>query len=235
MATVRQVTVLRGISLTWNTSVKQGIRMVRNIPWTRLRDVGNLTAVKLTVLIPAIGYLILFNEKAMEYLALTPELGGTREVGSVSVRLLLIYFGLCGLAAGATLYSIFCPEIIKRYSSPSNYVASTRESLGTTGYVIAAATVEKFDPAEHENMEVLMGWTDTPASHPDHRPHGWTLSPSEQKEILTFAYTALNDSGANARMATAGFFAIGFFVLAIPSLEVFIRCFGLLVKAFTGV
>lgn len=49
-----------------------------DLPWTTLREVGNLSAVKATVLIPLIGYLILFNQNVVEYLRLSPELTGAK-------------------------------------------------------------------------------------------------------------------------------------------------------------
>ena len=41
--------------------------------WSLLRTVGNLTAVRLTVLIPLVGYLIIFNENVVKYLDLAKE------------------------------------------------------------------------------------------------------------------------------------------------------------------
>jgi hypothetical protein len=69
------------------------------VPWTTLREIGNLSAVKLTILLPAIGYLIIFNENVIEYLKLSPELGLDSQSSTISIRLLTIYFGLTFVAS----------------------------------------------------------------------------------------------------------------------------------------
>jgi hypothetical protein len=43
--------------------------------WVRLRFVSNSTAAKATILVPLIGYLILFNEKVVEFLNLAKDIG----------------------------------------------------------------------------------------------------------------------------------------------------------------
>src|ERR1700681_4261929 len=78
--------------------------------WSLLRRVGNSSAVRLTILIPLIGYLIIFNSYVVHYLELPKEFAGAQPPGSaVSPRLLLIYFGLSALAAGSVIYAYFCP------------------------------------------------------------------------------------------------------------------------------
>jgi hypothetical protein len=71
--------------------------------WSLLRTVGNLTAVRLTILIPLVGYLIIFNANVVKYLDLAKEFVGISSHhfdSGVSAKLLLIYFGLCALAPG---------------------------------------------------------------------------------------------------------------------------------------
>ena len=43
------------------------------VHWTVLRPVGNSIIVKLTILVPAIGYLIIFNDKLVGYVDLIRE------------------------------------------------------------------------------------------------------------------------------------------------------------------
>ena len=107
--------------LRWDHVVKTIPQLVPR--WSRLRAIGNSGPVKLTILIPLIGYFVIFNAQLAHYLELVSEIGGfTVHQLSVSPRLLLIYFGLCAFAVGAALYSIFCPDQVKRYDSSAAYV-----------------------------------------------------------------------------------------------------------------
>jgi hypothetical protein len=105
--------------------------------WTKLREIGNSPAVKLTIAIPLVGYLILFNESVLHYLDLSRELfGQPRTAGEsgahVSWRLLVLYFGLCFIAVGAALYAWHCPDEIKSYRLPSDYL-SALSTIGAIG------------------------------------------------------------------------------------------------------
>ena len=70
--------------------------------WTLLRTVGNLTVIRLTVFIPLIGYLIIFNDVLLKNLELAKEFAGLPPISgsTLSPRLLLIYFGLCAVVVG---------------------------------------------------------------------------------------------------------------------------------------
>jgi hypothetical protein len=92
-------------------------QMQLHVPlWVRLRFVSNSSAAKATILIPLVGYLVLFNEKVVDFLNLIKELNGTHDAG-VSYRLILLYLGLCGIALGVMIYGWFCPNEPSR-SSP---------------------------------------------------------------------------------------------------------------------
>jgi hypothetical protein len=98
--------------------------MTIDVPrWSRLRAIGNSGPVKLTILIPLVGYFVIFNSQLAQYLELVSEIGGfTAHQFSVSPRLLLIYFGLCAFAVGSAVYSIFCPDEVKHYGISAAYV-----------------------------------------------------------------------------------------------------------------
>lgn len=90
---------------------------LRPVVWSRFWTVSSSRAARMTVLIPLIGYLIIFNAKIAEYLHVIRELGGSPNDVSVSPRLLLIYFGLCAIAAAVAIYSWRCPNAVKYYGS----------------------------------------------------------------------------------------------------------------------
>ena len=104
--------------------------------WTNLRSVGNSAPAKLTVIIPLVGYLIIFNEKLASYLELSHELFGVERLPQLPVRLLLKYLGLCLIAGGSIIFSIYCLLEIKKYRSTTEYIGGEleneyRRNLGT--------------------------------------------------------------------------------------------------------
>jgi hypothetical protein len=50
------------------SAVRVTTPQLRAVPWSRLRSLGNSQAVKLTIFIPIIGYLVVFNEYLIKYL-----------------------------------------------------------------------------------------------------------------------------------------------------------------------
>ena len=96
--------------------------------WSQLRSISNLPITRATILIPVIGYFLIFNAHVVEYLHLTPALtDNTIAQGrEVSWRLLLIYFGLCSIGGASAVYQVCCPAEIKRYSSAVEDRKSTR-------------------------------------------------------------------------------------------------------------
>jgi hypothetical protein len=114
------------------------------LPWSTLRPVGNSLVVKLTIIIPVVGYLIIFNDKLAGYVDLISEVGGNDRLGlSVSPRLFQIYFGFCFVAIASAVYSLACPSIIKRYPSAIDLGAATTGSVGDYGYAIVEKEIFK--------------------------------------------------------------------------------------------
>ena len=113
-------------------------QLLRRVKWTTLRSIGNSPTVRLTIVIPLVGYMIIFNDTVVQYLQLTPELFGEEQRAQieervrsvrVSARLLLIYFGLCLIALASTVYAFLCPQEIKRYAMATDYVAGSVEHM----------------------------------------------------------------------------------------------------------
>ena len=98
----------------------------RKLPlWSNLRVVGNNPATKMTVFIPLIGYMIIFNAYILPYLQLASEIFGNPPH---LWRLYFIYFGLCSLALGSIIYQFWCPPEIKRFASALDYVTATKNA-----------------------------------------------------------------------------------------------------------
>jgi hypothetical protein len=123
--------------------------------WSRLRDWGNSTLVQLTVLIPVIGYLIIFNEQIAKYLELIKEVSGSQPAThglSVSPRLLSIYFGLCLIAFGAVIYGRYRPIEITNYGSSTAFVGDDGPNVGSAAHRTMESVVFERYPEAHGEL-----------------------------------------------------------------------------------
>jgi hypothetical protein len=199
--------------------------------WTRLRAIGNAPIVKLTIAIPLIGYLVLFNENLLHYMELSRELFGHNRdppngVGTaeayVSWRLLLLYFGLCLVAVASALYGWYCPDEIKLYQLSTDYVASVLRSLSAIGVTRIESALESGDDPARAG---LRDWRDVQNSRPtpeDDEQFTARLVEST-RGVLDLHFEYLNRSHPLARAATAICYVSGFVALLIPSIDVFGR------------
>jgi hypothetical protein len=123
--------------------------------WPSLRPIGNSWATRLTILIPIFGYLIIFNAALAHYAALIVELGGRLPEQfnlSVPPRLFQVYFGLCFVAVGSAIYSYWCPKIIKRYASASEFAGGDGAHIGEYARGLIEIRIQK-SPRRSEYIE----------------------------------------------------------------------------------
>jgi hypothetical protein len=92
--------------------------------WGRLRVIGNSRLVRLTIIIPLLGYLIVFNSHVVSALQLATSyfssdiehsLLGNVNSEFLASRLRLLYFGLFLIGIGSSLFTLFCPQKVKQY------------------------------------------------------------------------------------------------------------------------
>jgi hypothetical protein len=103
--------------------------------WSNLRLIGNSNILKFTILIPIIGYMILFNEHLVQHFNLAEEFFGEvnpendkRALNVITFwRLYCFYFGFCFLGGGAFLFHLICPPQIRRHGDQSNYVREEKQ------------------------------------------------------------------------------------------------------------
>jgi hypothetical protein len=130
----------------------QWAKITRKLPlWSNLRAVGNNPATKMTVFIPLIGYMIIFNANILPYLRLASEIFGNPPH---FWRLYFIYFGLCSLALGSIIYQFWCPPDIKRFASALDYVTATKNA--NTGSPVKRKLEEQLGlPVAESNYRAL--------------------------------------------------------------------------------
>jgi hypothetical protein len=183
--------------------------------WSALRAMCTHPAVRATIFIPLIGYMILFNAKVSEFLQLVHEISGTESGDTVSWRLIFIYFGLIALSFGAIGYAIFCDAAVKYYGSADAYVnawqnimkdyalAEIEDKLRTSHY---ARQYEQIRAADEKVM--------------------YEKDLNERKSEMYNAYLhlyfkLLNERFPLIRWIVTALLLLGFLLLAIPSANVF--------------
>jgi hypothetical protein len=225
-----------GTSISLRKTVAGLFSILSNMtPWSTLRALGTYPATKLTVFIPLIGYLILFNENILHYLALSKQLfGQTQEQiasvpAPVSVRLLLLYFGLCLIAAGSVIFTLRCPPRLKAYGSAPEFIG---KELDNISIVELCAISECLDP-----KGAVGGKFREYCSKLVERYTSNYVSPVQAKRDEEIeadglnAYFQILDRGRPiSRVGSASLFVAGLVALSIPSAEVFFRVVWLLIR-----
>jgi hypothetical protein len=177
----------------------------RAFTWTQLRTIGHLPLMKATILVPLIGYLIIFNETAVGYLHLIWEKDATP---SVPTNLLLVYFGLVCLSVGSGLYAIFCNRRIDQYGSVEAYIGGDGPNISavTLGYLEQEITEAGYDLRAYQDDRInLVGKADP------------------KKDILACIYDKWDTAHPTVRALTTMFYIAGIVILLFPSLRVFLK------------
>src|ERR1700730_18225698 len=100
------------------------IRFITHLRWSNIRTVGNSPIVRASIVMPVVGYLILLNENLMvietkyRYFFLHSPW-----------RLVFVYYGFLIISVSAIMYVLWCPNQIRKYSSPVEYMNSELEFL----------------------------------------------------------------------------------------------------------
>ncbi len=189
-----------------------------------LREIGNLWVVKATILLPVIGYLILFNAEIIRYLKLSSEITGTTNDATISWRLLAVYFGLLAIAVASVLYSWRCPILVKRYGRAADYVTAEAESIGEIALADLEEALRVNHPKEYAQLRDVVDRRSTRISASTDE----AIIRANTIDIMQRVYLMANVSRPTLRRAIFVLFARGFLILLIPSLDVFVRCLLLL-------
>lgn len=110
-------------------------RPLSHISWSSIRRIGQSRLLRLTIIVPFLGSVILFNQAVVDLLSISPELvrrwfhlasersdeaKATAHIVTLA-RLYFMYFGLSFLGFGSAIFALFCPEAIKEYPSVTNF------------------------------------------------------------------------------------------------------------------
>jgi len=172
--------------------------------WADLRGIGNSSAVRASIIVPVIGYLIILNSTVADYL----KLHGIEWVNQPtnvwdrlwSLKLYLVYFGLMFLGVGAAIYQWKCPSFVKKYGDWADYVAGVAPQV---------------DRGQVEALAIIIGKDFRRDFHGDYA--------DLIRSYLRQHYHQMSHYDLGWRIATAILFAWGFALLSIPSFMTAVR------------
>jgi len=174
--------------------------------WADLRGIGNSNAVRASIIVPVIGYLIILNSTVADYLKLHG-IEWVHQPANVwdhlwSLKLYLVYFGLMFLGVGAAIYQWKCPAFVKKYGDWADYVAGVaphidRHQVEALGNIIGR-------PLDQEFLSSI-DFGDL------------------KRNYLRQHYRQMSHYYLGWRIATAALFAWGFALLSIPSFMTAVR------------
>lgn len=193
--------------------------------WTNLRSAGNSSLVKATLLIPLLGYLVVFNENFLHFIQISKELvgmGTPNSGGPIPFRLMATYFGLCFIAVGSALYNVFCPQEIRRHATAAEYIGQGGEKMSILEMRAIEGFVERGDELATTSLGNFRLRENSRPFPNDPTEHRERLRLSEGA-VLDIYFHMLNRKHPNARTACGAFFALGFTFLLVPSLDIFVR------------
>jgi len=146
------------------------IHPAARIPWSSIRRIGQSRLLALTIIVPFLGSLLLFNQYVVDVLVLSPEIVkrflSAVQLDSQTVarevtltRLYYVYFGLCFLGIGSGLFALLCPLEIKTYDSSRSYLTAeaplvSRARMGIILPAVAQRFDEWFGAAYSENWSI---------------------------------------------------------------------------------
>jgi hypothetical protein len=212
--------------------IKKGLKRGTVFPsWRLLRSVGNSRAAKLTVLIPLVGYLILLNDDIVAHLALSKAVFGSAPDQTLT-RLLAVYVGLVFIAIASAVFVVRCPNEVKRYGSPEEYVAGDEPSMSDKQIAIIEKKLEIGDDiARNDSAEYAEYYFSRPRPDLDElRRNGQQL----QRIRINLFYEMQDRSRPISRWAAAICFLTGFVCLSIPSALVFYQVMKVLLHRVFG-
>lgn len=109
-------------------------RLLGHVPqWSATLALGQSPLMRLTILLPFVGSMILFNNELVRLLELAPialSTSGSQGTQDSSIsRLVLTYFGLVSLGVGSFIFSLRCPPDLKQSRTEAEYISEQEPLL----------------------------------------------------------------------------------------------------------
>lgn len=211
--------------------------------WFQLRGIGNSAPAKLSILVPIIGYFIIFNDSLVHHLNLSRFYIGENEPAN-SYRLFFIYFGLCFIGFSSLIFQIFCPEPFKFHSHLVDYVEREINIISEFRIHQIVKRIQKFYDEiinndhpmtlyEKETTEAAIRTWESFTNNSTPSQNDFDMRESEKihdrlhhdikVEALKAYWLVMNGYKKSARRIVSIGYLIGLFLLSIPTIDTFVK------------
>lgn len=212
----------------------------KKVSWLDLRSLGNSKLVQSTVLVPVIGYLILFSEWFLE-------LVGERNGFNLLWKIYCLYYSFTLIAVASVIYNYKCPSAFKYYGSLAEYIEKEERLYGkyNIGKLLrhitqalrrrGKETLEEASPSVKSNLDLLF------MIHPSQvetfntaalKIGNEIINEGKLIEYLSFFYNHHHHLNLKSKKVVIILYSIGFTLLLIPSITMFVE---VLIKTSTYV
>ena len=212
--------------------------MILNPEWEIIRKIGNSKILSLTIFIPVIGYMIIFNEQLVHMFELSKDIFVNTDLqnserntisNDTKTRLFYFYFGFTFLGIGSLLYQIFCPSLIKEHISDREYIQDGVALMTKKRFNIIrkhlSKNVDKSHFAELADLKYKFA-----ISAEMNLEHGKNKRESLATDLMHLEWQYENSTNRILRSLIFILYGLGFITLAIPSLEMFGQVFLAFIK-----
>lgn len=134
-----------------------------DVAWSELGAIGRSPAVRLTILVPVLGYMLLLNYNFLEFMQLVSAQTWAPNISSgvtPPVKLIFTYLGLCSLGLASGIFVLMCPKGPKHSASEVDFITingSIRDpGVDFQRFIIVAQWFNKLPPVFYEDPLVVM-------------------------------------------------------------------------------
>lgn len=178
------------------------------LKWTDLRSAGNSFIARLTIVVPVIGSVLIYEDTFRA--AVSRALGQQAYSAFGSPKLYAMYFGLFAFGVGSTIYQLFCREVIKNFGAPEEYVSAVAAHVPRRRLLAMVSEMRRAAAAPVDlPIELISQQTSRPGAVDD---------PRTRNEILDAYFEYLNVSRRAARFCIGTLYFIGVTLVGVTSL-----------------
>lgn len=207
----------------------------KTINWELVRGFGQSPIASLSIVMPFIGYVLIYHSQISAYLG---DLGGmlteqelqfaspdeTQKdfvILSMHEKLNLIYLGMFLVGVGSIIYRLFAPKTIKEFSSISSFSSLELPRATARRLRSMMTTISSRRPEITKDLFSIAPWLDKKHSNLKTASSELKKFSDEQiqNDVLSSFYNV--ESRYTSRVAlyiTLGFYSSGFLLLAVPGL-----------------
>lgn len=217
-----------------------GMVVSKNVPsWEKLKKIGSARIVKMTILIPFVGAIIVFNEHLLNYVVIAREfvahgddlykVSGS-DVGRSIVmwRLYCLYIGLSFVGLGSFLFIICCPDSVSSFCRDESRLSLSEEGASELDKINIFRRLKETEwllKRLYKNLYIRYRSfleADVYIVH-GHEDNVSALigKPYTVSDWLRVVYDLDNLSKPIERIIITIFYVLGFLILLLPTVETF--------------